>query len=254
MLPHVASRRTVLLLGGALGLSSLRLPALGAGVPMRPVSAPGDGLPDPPEPPPPGTRPVEPWSSGAIGDWRRSSHHSSDADTDRAAQRDGVHLVGDSIATRLLEPLRTRLAGRPLAYDVWNGRPTAPGVDAILSLAASRRLAPTVVVVLGSNDIFDPWGLGDQIARVAGLTRSHRVLWVTPYVSRPLAPSADMRHSAVLGLALERAAASSEIELVRWFELLARSGERLGDLVDDGVHPSTEGAEALADLIVTTLS
>ncbi|WP_040161092.1 GDSL-type esterase/lipase family protein [Mobilicoccus massiliensis] len=266
--PSPPARRSVLLGGlgaGVLVLGSRLAPGL---VPPQAPSAAGSttplasttrrtgaALPAPPPPPPAGARPREPWSSGAIGDWRASAHSASTPEEDaRAAAQAGVHLVGDSIATRLLPALRSRLGKRPLSHDVWNGRPTAPALDHLEQAAAEGRLAPTVVAVLGSNDIFDPWEFENQVQRCRTIVGERRLLWVTPYVSRPAAPSADVRNCAPLGLVLERAAAGGGIELVRWFELLARTADRLEDHLDDGVHPTARGAAALADLVTAVLT
>lgn len=257
-LPHEGlGRRNVLVLGGlgAAGLLGARVSAtLATGNPRSRAAGPEAGLPTPPAPPAPGTPPQEPVSSGAIGPWQNSTHSTSTpAEDQAAATREGIHLIGDSIATRLLPVLQERLAGRPLSYDVWNGRPTAPALEDLARAVAEDRLAPTVVAVLGSNDIFDPWPFAAQIHRAREIVGGRRLLWVTPFVSRPSARSADLRNSAVLGLALERAAAAGQIELVRWFELLARSADRVDDLAEDGVHPTGVGSAALADLVLTTL-
>ncbi|GAB47821.1 GDSL-type esterase/lipase family protein [Mobilicoccus pelagius] len=252
-----ASRRSVLLLGGLGAGAFLAGRVAGDTASAAPPAAAahrGAGLPHPPAPPPPGTRAQEPFGSGALGNWGRSRHDASDAATDvAAAAGDGVHLLGDSIGARLLPVLRERFSPRPLSHDVWNGRPTAPALDRLADSAAAGRLAPTVLVVCGSNDVFDPWHLEEQIHRARAIVGQRRLVWVTPYVSRPSARSADMRNCAILGLALERAAADGTIELVRWFEFVARVAKDAEDYVEDGVHPTPRGAAALADLILATL-
>lgn len=248
------SRRSVLLLGG-LGAGGFLVGRMAgdtatAASPALPVQG-GAGLPAPPAP---GTRPQEPFGSGALGDWRRSGHDSSSREIDEAAAAgDGLHLLGDSIGSRLLPVLRDRVSDRPFSYDVWNGRPTASALDRLERAAAERRLAPTVLVVCGSNDVFDPWHLEEQVRRAREIAGRRRLLWVTPYVSRPRAPSADLRNCAIVGLALERAAAAGTLDLVRWFEYLARLAPEVNELVEDGVHPTPRGAAALADLVLATL-
>lgn len=252
-----ASRRSVLLLGG-LGagafLAGRWVADPAAATSTAPAGRHEAGLPPTPTPPAAGSPPDEPRSSGAIGHWQASGHEASDAATDLAAATgDGVHLLGDSIGSRLLPALRARVSGRPLSYDVWNGRPTPAALDTLARTSAERGLAPTVLVVCGSNDIFDPWHLEQQVDRAREIVGRRRLLWVTPFVSRPSAPAADMRNSAVLGLALERAAAVGTVELVRWFEYLARLPGNTSDHVEDGVHPTPRGAAALADLVLASL-
>lgn len=271
--PHVGARlpqgeveRRSVVLAGAAGLASLvtawvtlrpDAPSAGA-APAAPATgaAPrADGLPPVPAPPRPGMRPSEPASSGALGNWRSAAHtRSSTAQMRLVAQNPrGVHLLGDSISTRLLPELRRRLTGRPLSHDAWNGRPTHAAVDHAAADARAGILAPTVIVVSGSNDIFDPWRLETEIDRCRAAIGGRRLLWVTPYVSRSTAPSADMRGSALVALTLERAETAGKLEQVPWFEFLARSGADIPHLVPDGVHPSARGVEALAGLVLTTL-
>lgn len=259
LLPHEpVARRSMLLLGG-LGLTGawgLRAASteLAHARPRQESPAADLGLPTPVAAPAPGTQAREPFSSGGIGRWQTSSHQASTPDEDRAAARgDGIHLLGDSIGSRLLPALKHRAGSRPVSYDVWNGRPTAPALESLAHAVDEDRLAPTVLIVLGSNDIFDPWHYEDAVRRARAIAGERRLLWVTPYVSRPSAPSADLRNSTLLGLVLERAVAAGTIELVRWFEFLARSGDAIPDLIEDGVHPSPAGASALAGLVITCL-
>lgn len=119
-------------------------------------------------------------------------------------------MFGDSIAvlTRRTFAARLRAAGRPLSWDTWSGRPTTALTRAVVTAVSGGACPPTLLVVSGSNDIFDPRPFAaqvDAIVRAAGPQR--RVAWVTPYVSRPQAPLADLRNTALIVLALERAAA-----------------------------------------------
>lgn len=206
-----------------------------------------------------GTKAEEPFHSGGIGPWRESAHEMSPPEQTAAvaAHPDGLHLVGDSVGTRLLPALRTRLSDRPVSWDVWNGRPTAPAATALADAAAQGGLPRDILVVLGSNDIFDPHRFaGDAAALVDGVGSGHRLFWVTPYVSRAGSPSADLRNVAVIGLALERlAAVRDDLVLVPWFELIARTASTaLHDDLEDGIHPTAAGAEALADLAAAIIT
>ena len=251
-----ATRRSLLLLGG-LGASGFLVGRMAGdaatAAPPQPSTG-GHGLPDRPTPPAPGTPAREPYGSGALGDWRRSGRESSTPTVDAAAAAgDGLHLAGDSLGSRLLPVLRDRFSDRPFSYDVWNGRPTAPTLERLARLADERRLAPTLVLAAGSNDVFDPWSFEEQVHRAREIVGRRRLLWITTYVSRPRAPSADLRNCAVLLLSLERAAAAGHVELVPWFSYLARVGPRIEEYVEDGVHPTPRGVQALADLVLATL-
>ncbi|WP_168581648.1 SGNH/GDSL hydrolase family protein [Gephyromycinifex aptenodytis] len=279
-------RRSVLLAGSAAALAALAgtLPSRLAGAsPTRtpatkttpapaPASAPGQVPPTvahtPPTPPASvlplperapakGEKAREPYTSGGIGRWQDSSGRSSTPEQDRAvaAASDGLFVLGDSVGTRLLPGL-TQPSTRAIGWDVWNGRPTAPAIPTVRTLSQQNRLPRDILVVLGSNDVFDPHRFPADAAELVAALAGHRVFWVTPYVSRKRSPAADMRASALLGLALERLAAREpQVQLVPWFELIARKpSSYVDEFLIDGVHPSKAGVQALAELTAKVLN
>ncbi|WP_226346108.1 hypothetical protein [Agilicoccus flavus] len=201
---------------------------------------------------------VDPYSSGKLGNWRAYGRAASRASVDRsvAAHPDGVRLVGDSIANGVLRPLTTAFAnrGRPMSWDAWAGRPTAPLVDSVRACVDAGTMPPTLVVVSGANDIFASAAFEPAARRLlAAVPESTRVLWVTPSVQRRTSPTPDVRNSALVGLALERAAATREnLTLVRWFEFLAaKPATRIPAYLVDGVHPTNpRGYAALVSLVL----
>lgn len=144
-----------------------------------------------------------------------------------------------------------------MSWDAWSGRPTTALVAAVRSARSAGVLPGTVLVISGSNDIFDarPFAAAvDTIVRAIGPSR--RVVWVTPYVSRPVAPLADLRNTALIGFALERAATRHDsLVLVPWFDFLAANpAHRLRAYVPDGVHPKTAaGTAAFVSLVARSL-
>lgn len=207
----------------------------------------------------PGAPAREPYSSGGLGPWRQCFRLTSGVDATRAAAEHpgGVFLLGDSVGTRLLPRLRAELeaAGRPMSWNTWNGRPAGPAVQALARLEEAGAMPPSVVVVTGSNDVFGPAAFAPHVDGALAAVGERTLLWVTPYVCPRTSPTADIRNSALLGLALERAAARNpRLVLVRWFELLgARPGEYLDSYVVDGIHPSDAGTKALTGLVTAAL-
>lgn len=197
-------------------------------------------------------------SSGRIGPWQRMGHLAS---TDReiarvAADPRGVLLIGDSLATRTRPALAKALGKRPFAWNHWNGRPTHGTVDVVAPLEQSGRLPGIVMVLSGSNDVFDPLRFETQVDRLMGIVGPTRhVIWSVPTVRRAKTGSADAHNSAIIGAALRRAAATHpNLTLVDWAGYLdTQSPARVRALMPDGVHPSPTGSVALARQLVAAL-
>lgn len=279
--PTAHPRRRVLALAasGAVGLALPAQAAQGAQLARAPqarLHTPGvtaqPAAAVPPVPPPPRLSPRfaaapapsraggDPYSSGRLGPWRSMSRSASTAAASAqvAAHPRGVRLIGDSISMVVLRPLfdQLRALGRPLSWDGWSGRPTAPCVASALADADAGLLPATLVVVSGANDIFDTAAFQPAVQRLlTGLPSGTQVLWATPYAGRRTSPIADTRSSALLSLQLEQAAAAhSNVHLVRWFEFLAKKPSRLPAYVPDGVHPkSATGSAAFVSLLTASL-
>lgn len=283
-LEHVPGvrRRSVLVAGtaGALAAFGAALPgrlaganpaapaaALSSAPPSRPPASAGDAarslhpaqakipadvLPFPERAPRPGEKARAPYTSGGIGNWSRSNGVNSAVGQDRAvaASSSGLFVLGDSVGTRLLPALRKNAPERQFAWNLWNGRPTAPAIEALRSASADKRLPRDILLVLGSNDVFDPHRFAKDAEALVKAAKGHRLFWVTPYVGRAGSHVADLRNTAILGLALERlSAAHADVHLVPWFEFIARKpSTHLAAYLEDGVHPSPAGALALAEL------
>lgn len=151
---------------------------------------------------------------------------------------------------RLLPALRKRAPERELAWNLWSGRPTKPAIGALRAAGADNRLPRDILVVLGSNDVFDPHRFAMDAEELVQAAEGHRLFWVTPYVGRAESQVADIRNTAILGLALERLSAShANVHLVPWFEFIARKPTtHLDAYLEDGVHPNPAGTLALAEL------
>lgn len=160
-----------------------------------------------------------------------------------ASSSSRVTLVGDSLNVGIEPYLDDALPGRKVDAHDRVGRATAEGVD-VLSDRASR-LAPVVVVSLGTNDAA---GTESQfralVERAVGLVGPDRCLvWAT--IVRDGSPRAGF--NAVLA---DAASEHGNVRLVDWAALVADDPELLAP---DAVHGTAEGyrrrAEATARAI-----
>lgn len=196
--------------------------------------------------------------SGTLGPWQQSGHSAAPAATMRqvAADPRGILLVGDSTGTRSRTAITAALTGHPLSWDLWNGRPTHGSVDAVVAMVPLQQVPRTVLVLSGSNDVFEPEAFGPQVERLMEHVGADRqVFWVAPDVERPASLAADRDNSRRMRSALTAAAgAHPNLHVIAWPDALAaKTQEQRAALVVDGVHPSPAGANALAQLIATAL-
>ncbi len=227
--------------------------AAGGQLATDPTPAPGDrptSSGDAADTPDPG--------SGRIGPWQQMGHVASPERAVRqvAAEPRGVVLIGDSLATRIRPALSKALGKRPLVWDHWNGRPTHGSVDVVAALDQAGRLPQTLLMLSGSNDVFDPLRFATQVDRtmeIAGPKRT--VIWAVPTVRRAKFADADVHNSAIIGAALRRAAATyPNLTLLDWDGHLEKLPEaQARALMPDGVHPSPAGCVELARLIAAEL-
>ena len=152
-------------------------------------------------------------------------------------------LVGDSLNVGVEQYLRDELSGWQIDADDEVGRSTAVGLERLH--AAGTRLAPYVVVSLGTND---PSRTVDafradvaEALRVAGVRRC--VVWVA--ISRD--GDAYEAFNAVLRGA---AGAARNLRVVDWPALLRGHPEYLAS---DGVHATPDGYRARAHAIADAL-
>lgn len=163
-----------------------------------------------------------------------------------------VTLVGDSIAVRCTPAIRAALAaqGQTLAVIAWAGARTAD----VQTITQGQILSPKVVVVAGTNDVFDPPAAATSVPALASwLSQTGtRFWWVSTYVGRTATLADDARNS---GQVNERIAATvGEARLIDWTATLTAArgrGRTIGYYVQDGVHPwaaaGTSGGVAHGD-------
>lgn len=199
--------------------------------------------------------------SGRIGAWQQLGHAHAAHDIAQRAAKDprGVLLLGDSMASRVRPVLAPMLTSRQrsVTWDHWNGRPTHGSVDALAALDGQGLQPRTIVVLSGSNDVFEPGALTPQIERLLRMTGPHRqIYWVVPRVERPSWREADLHNSGLVEEALTSAASRhTNLHLVPWGRHLAgRSAHERTAFAPDGVHPSAAGVTALNELILEHLA
>ncbi|MDO5711191.1 MAG: hypothetical protein Q4P32_05560 [Micrococcales bacterium] len=196
--------------------------------------------------------------SGLIGPWQQMGHSRSAQQADRQAATDprGVFLVGDSLATRVRPALTKALGKRPVAWDHWNGRPTHANVDVFEALEQAHHLPQTLLVLSGSNDVFDPLRFATQVDRLLEIAGTKRqIVWAVPSVRRAKFADADTHNSRIIEAALRRAASTNpNLRLVDWAgHVAALPPARAAQFMPDGVHPSPAGSVELSKLIVADL-
>jgi lysophospholipase L1-like esterase len=159
-------------------------------------------------------------------------------DDDGATQDTGsVTLVGDSLNVGIEPELGKLLPGWQIDAHDRVGRSTPEGIEELRDL--DRRLAPVVVISLGTND---PDGSEREFRRLVDeaidVVGPHRCLvWAT--IVRDGAARTGFNHE------LEEARSEHRnVRLVDWATLVARSPELLAA---DAVHGTPEGYERRAE-------
>jgi lysophospholipase L1-like esterase len=159
-------------------------------------------------------------------------------DDDGAPQDTGsVTLVGDSLNVGIEPELGKLLPGWQIDAHDRVGRATPEGIEELRDL--DRRLAPVVVISLGTND---PDGSEREFRRLVDeaidVVGPHRCLvWAT--IVRDGAARTSFNHE------LEEARSEHRnVRLVDWATLVARSPELLAA---DAVHGTPEGYERRAE-------
>lgn len=206
-----------------------------------------------------------PYGSGYLGAWTGLARSiSTEKQILPCLAGDGVMAFGDSIAKQdgaaLAQQVYDEL-GLLMAVNYWNGRPTAPTVDALEQWAITYGLPSQILMLTGSNDIFAPPSFRAQVDRTMRIVGPGRmVVWVNVHVSRWSQPTgvqvADQRNTGWVNAQLaDAAAAHPNLRMVRWAELLAgKPGYRIPAYLRDGVHTSILGRAARNEMIVQGLA
>jgi hypothetical protein len=206
-----------------------------------------------------------PFGSGIQGSWANGTRSISTPDVvQRVVATDGVFMFGDSTAIQDWRALGVRLRARDrseLAVHNWGIRPSYGAVDALERWASTYGLPHRVLMVCGSNDIFDPPKFAAQIERAMSIVGpAHTLFWVDIAVSRVKLPAsvqlADQRNSGWLNMQLYQAQERhANLTVIRWAEWLWTKPYRLSTCLRDGVHSSIPvGQNARNELIVQALT
>jgi hypothetical protein len=204
------------------------------------------------------------YGSGALGPWENGGRQISTlTQINPVLANDGLFMFGDSIAVQDGYLLAQRLLSRTgdqLAVHNWNGRPTAPAVDALAQWASAYGLPSRILMATGSNDIFTPPVFAAQVDRTMSIVGpARKVFWVNTQVVRTSQTAtvqlADQRNSAWINLQLADAQKRHpNLRIVRWAEFLAAMPSRLTMYLRDGVHTKVQaGQDARNELIVQAI-
>lgn len=196
--------------------------------------------------------------SGFLGDYSRLRRLRSSAAQYRAAAAsdNGCLILGDSIASMAKDVVIAELRRRHravCAWETWSGRPTEGAVNALADLRAAYGVPSTVIVMSGSNDIFNPAAFPGQVRRMLAVAGpGTRVVWVNVFARRVVAKryAADVRNSVLVNRSLAQVARQrGTLQVIDWYRFVM-SRTRPGRVyVFDGIHPNAAGQRALATLV-----
>ena len=149
-----------------------------------------------------------------------------------------VWAIGDSIMVGATDLL---IASRPdLLIDAQVGRTFAQGLDALAGLLAEGDAPDALVFALGTNNGTTP----EQVAELIDLAADiERLILVTVVVPRGWEAGTN---AAIV----EAGARYGSVSIADWYSLAAGDASLFRS---DGYHPSTEGAEAWAGLVLATV-
>lgn len=167
------------------------------------------------------------YSHGVIGDFATAD----------------VGIVGDSITTLGHADFNAAMAllGKTTARDYWSSRPTKPAVDTTLSRPVLPRI---MIMACGTNDIFNPIGMGAQIARftptVLAAKGVQHLFWVDVHCCRTKLPLQtqiyDERNSCLVNNQIHDAIERDHV--IQWHNTLNGRGNSWPPYyLSDGVHP-----------------
>lgn len=203
-------------------------------------------------------KPSRDYGSGFLGDYGKLRRLTAPPATMRAAavSDNGCLIIGDSIASMSKEAVILKLRrshSAVCAWDTWSGRPTEGTANALADYRASYGLPSTVIVMSGSNDIFNPPLFAAQARRVLAIAGPQtRVIWVNVFARRNAAKrfAADLRNSAGINKTLAAVAAPySNVQLIDWYSFVTKRTRKDATFLLDGIHPNAAGQRALADLV-----
>lgn len=210
------------------------------------------------------------YGSGALGNYSNLQHSISSnwgqLDDPEGDPRPRVGFLGDSTGNRGRVKLASMLMsefGADMAWDCWSGAPITPLVDGQLA----RNLWPEFLLFgLGSNDIFAPPVVAEQIQRLLDAApATTKIVGFDTYVARTSQTAAvqlhDLRNSGWVNGQIHAALPPEQI--VGWVAALSAAvgrGRALSYYLEDGLHQWTtagtghaNGVDFWAEIAMQTL-
>ncbi len=202
-------------------------------------------------------KPARDYGSGFLGDYGKLSRVTASKKQFRAAAAsdNGCLIIGDSIASMSKDVLVADLARRHsgvCAWDTWSGRPTEGTANALADIKAAHGLPPTIIVMSGSNDIFNPPLFAAQVRRVLAVSEGSRVIWVNVFARRVVARryAADLRNSILINRTLAAVVRQKPtVQVIDWYGFVTSRTRRGNIYLLDGIHPNKPGQRALSNLV-----
>ena len=161
----------------------------------------------------------------------------------------GVTVIGDSLTAQSVSEIsrQFRAAGRPVCVNAQGGRQTSQAVSVLRTMRASRMLAPTVVLALGTNDVYTSTVVFNAAAKAAlDLTATRSTVWAVGY--RATEPMGSARIEGLVGQWQE---SSPRLTSARWSGVAVSHPEIFRP---DRIHPTVDGRKVYAKFLVSALS
>jgi hypothetical protein len=209
------------------------------------------------------------YGSGVLGSW--ASYQNGISGTWATAQ---VGVIGDSISTAIKSALtaKANAEGKTIAINYWSSRPFAPnsaypGHSMSEWLMQQSSMPPVLVIVGGSNDIFDPPAFRSAVGSfLTWMEENHPdtdIYWVDTQVRRTAQTTAvqwaDQMNSGWVNQAIHDVRPMLA-GVVPWSEFFCADKNRVARYLRDGLHPTDgttsayNGVAALVNLIWTTIN
>lgn len=150
-----------------------------------------------------------------------------------------VTAIGDSVMVGSAEALYERF-GDHIYIDGDVGRQAREVTEIVKRIQAERGLGDVLLVHIGTNGTFEP----DQINSIADAAGDTPVVFMTARADRVWVPSVNENLRGVTD-------GRDDTYLIDWHGVSNANGSWFGH---DGVHPSGEGREHYADLILSSLT
>jgi lysophospholipase L1-like esterase len=165
------------------------------------------------------------------------------------ATKGEVFIVGDSLTVAAKPYFDDKLGGRGwnVRVDAKDGRTFAQGLAILEANQAS--LPPTVVIALGTNDMYGPVeNFAEWVEQARLMVGPRRLIFVNLYADDVLVPQRSVYRD--INIALDDAARANAAEIADWATFVREQGVQT---MWDGVHYDGPNSERRASFLGASL-